>query len=383
MTKPTIRSRLPEVGTSIFAVMSRMAAEAGAINLSQGFPDFDVPEPLIALVTKAMRAGHNQYAPMPGVLALREAIAESIRGTYGRETDPETEITVASGATEAIYSTIAAFIGPGDEAILFDPAYDSYDPAVRLNGGVPVHLGLKPPMFSIDWAEVRRAVTPRTRMIVVNNPHNPTGTVLGATDLDALESIASDHGLIVLSDEVYDRIVFDGIPHRSVLAHPALASRSVACFSFGKTFHATGWKLGYAVAPEPLSREIRKTHQFVTYAVTTPMQVAIAEYMADPATYLGLAPFYQRKRDHFLSLIAESSFEPYPCAGTYFQLVSYRKLSDRPDTEMAEWLTREHKVAAIPLSPFYGDGTDPRLLRFCFAKREETLERAGEILARL
>ncbi len=383
MRLPTIPSKLPEVGTSIFAVMSRMAQEEGAINLSQGFPDFDVSEPLIELVAKAMRAGHNQYAPMPGCLPLREAIARAVRESYGRETDPETEVTVTAGATEAIFSTIAALIGPGDEAILFDPAYDSYDPAVRLNGGVPVHLGLKPPMFSIDWDEVRERITTRTKLIVVNNPHNPTGTVLGETDLDELSLIASHHGLIVLSDEVYDRIVFDGIPHRSVLAHPGLAKRSVAIYSFGKTFHATGWKVGYAIAPEPLTREIRKSHQFVTYSVTTPMQMAIAEYMGDPANYLGLAAFYQRKRDRFLSLIAESSFEPCPCAGTYFLLVSYRNLSDRPDREMAEYLTRVHKVASIPLSPFYGDGTDPRLLRFCFAKKEETLERAGEILAGL
>ncbi|HEY3489877.1 MAG TPA: methionine aminotransferase [Candidatus Deferrimicrobiaceae bacterium] len=383
MTVPTLRSRLPEVGTSIFAVMSRLAQEQGAINLSQGFPDFDVPEPLIALVGRAMRDGHNQYAPMPGCLPLRKAIAETASACYGRPIDPEGEVTVTAGATEALYSSIAALIAPGDEAILFDPVYDLYDPAIRLNGGVPIHLPLRPPAFQVDWNEVRRRITPRTKLIVVNNPHNPTGTVLGESDLEALEAIARRHGLFVLSDEVYERIVFDGVPHRSVLARPGLASRSVAVFSFGKTFHATGWKIGYAIAPEAIMQEIRKVHQFVTYCVNTPFQIALAGYLSDPSNVSGLAAFYQRKRDRFLSLLGGSSFEPYPCAGTYFQLVSYRRLSDRPDTEVAEWLTRVHKVAAIPLSPFYGDGTDPKLLRFCFAKKEETLERAGEILAGL
>jgi methionine aminotransferase len=383
MKTPPLASRLPDIGTSIFAVMSRLSQEQGAINLSQGFPDFDVPCELVDLVAKAMRDGHNQYAPMPGILPLREAIAGTIGTTYGRETNPESEITVTAGATEALFSTIAALVGPGEEVILFDPAYDSYDPAIRLNGGVPVHIALGIPGFSIDWEAVRARINARTKMIIVNNPHNPTGTVLAEADLDALEAIAVEHGLFVLSDEVYERIVFDGLPHRSVLARPALADRSVAVFSFGKTFHATGWKAGYAVASAALTREIRKTHQFVTYSVNTPVQTALAAYMADPSHYLGLAAFYQRKRDHFLSLLAGSSFEPFPCGGSYFQLVSYRKLSDRPDVEMAEWLTRVHKVASIPLSPFYGDGTDPRLLRFCFAKNEETLNRAGEILGRL
>ncbi len=382
--KPANRSsRLPEVGTSIFAVMSRLAQEQGAINLSQGFPDFDVRPELVDLVAKAMRAGHNQYAPMPGCGPLRKVIAQTVSATYGRAIDPENEITVTAGATEAIFSTIAAVIGPGDEAILFDPAYDSYDPAIRLNGGVPVHLSLKLPAFSIDWDEVRSRITPRTKLIVVNNPHNPTGTVLGDADLAALAAVAEEFDLVVLSDEVYERILFDGVAHQSVLARPGLAFRSAVVFSFGKTFHATGWKVGYVVAPEPLTREIRKTHQFVTYSVNTPVQMALAEYMEDPANYLGLAAFYQQKRDRFRSLIAGSPFDPYPCAGTYFQLVSYRNLSDRPDTGMAEWLTRIHKVASIPLSPFYGDGTDPHLLRFCFAKKDETLDRAGEILARL
>jgi methionine aminotransferase len=383
MTLPTIVSRLPEVGTSIFAVMSHMAAEAGAINLSQGFPDFDVPAPLVDLVTKAMHDGHNQYAPMPGDPALRDIIARTIRATYGIAVDPGSDITVTAGATEAIFSTVCALVGPGDEAILFDPAYDAYDPAIRLAGGVPVHLPLRLPSFSIDWDEVRSRITARTKLIVVNNPHNPTGTVLAEADLASLESIAAHHGLFVLSDEVYERIVFDGIRHQSVLSRPGLASRSVAIFSFGKTFHATGWKVGYAVAPEPISREIRKTHQFVTFSVNSPVQAALAGYLAEPSNYLGLGAFYQRKRDRFLSLLEASRFEPVRCSGTYFQLVSYGRISDRPDTEMAEWLTREHKVAAIPLSPFYGDGTDPKMLRFCFAKKEETLERAGEILARI
>ena len=375
-----ITSRLPEVGTSIFAVMSRMAVDNGAINLSQGFPDFPVSEKLIELIHQNMTAGHNQYAPMPGVPALRKVIAEVVHQTYNKQTDPETEVTITAGGTEAIFSAIAALVNSGDEVILFDPSYDSYDPAIRLNGGMPIQINLKPPYFSIDWQEVKDKITPRTRMIMINTPHNPTGAVLKEKDLKTLEELVLKHGLIVLSDEVYERLIFENIAHQSVLKYPALASQSIAVFSFGKTFHATGWKVGYTVAPEYLTKEIRKAHQFVTFSVNTPVQLALAEYMADPENYLHLGEFYQRKRDFFLEQIKGSSLTPLPCYGSYFQLLSYQSVSNRTDKEMAEWMTKECKLAPIPVSAFYKDKTDHKLLRFCFAKGEETLQKAGKIL---
>lgn len=376
-------SRLPEVGTSIFTVMSKLALDHSAINLSQGFPDFPVSEKLIELIHRNMKEGHNQYAPSPGVASLRKVIAEVISKTYQRPTNPETEITITDGGTEALFSVIAALVSQGDEVIVFDPAYDSYDPAIRLNGGVPIHINLNPPKFAIDWEEVKLKITSRTRMIMINTPHNPSGAVLSETDLRALEEIALKHGIIVLSDEVYERIIFEDIAHQSVLKYPALASQSVAVFSFGKTFHATGWKIGYAVAAEPLTREIRKAHQFITFSVNTPIQLALAEYMTEPENYTQLGKFYQQKRDFFLDQITGSSFEPLSCFGSYFQLLSYKKISGKPDMEMAEWLTKEHKLASIPVSPFYKDRTDHRLLRFCFAKKEETLEKAGRLLRKL
>lgn len=376
-------SRLPEVGTSIFTVMSRMALEHGAINLSQGFPDFPVSQELIELIYKNMKAGHNQYAPMPGAPALRKAIAEVVLTTYNRPTDFETEVTVTAGGTEALFSTIAALVKEGDEVIVFDPAYDSYDPAIRLNGGKPIHIKLKPPHFSIDWQEVRDTITPRTKMIMINTPHNPTGAVLQESDLIALEKLALEFGLIVLSDEVYERIIFDNEKHQSVLKFPALAAQSVAVFSFGKTFHATGWKVGYAIAPENLTREIRKAHQFITFSVNTPVQLALAEYLAHPDNYLHLGIFYQKKRDFFLDQIQGSSLKPIPSHGSYFQLLSYDAVSDKKEIDMAEWMTKEKKLAPIPVSAFYQDKTDNKLLRFCFAKGEETLERAGAILRKL
>ncbi|MBS1505366.1 MAG: aminotransferase class I/II-fold pyridoxal phosphate-dependent enzyme [Bacteroidetes bacterium] len=378
-----ITSRLPEVGTSIFTVMSRMALECGAINLSQGFPDFPVSEKLIDLIHRKMKDGHNQYAPMPGVPALRQAIAEVVAKTYGRTTDFETEITVTAGGTEAIFATIAALIGAGDEVIVFDPAYDSYDPAIRLNGGIPVHLNLSPPDFSIDWNEVKSRITSRTRMIMINTPHNPAGSVLSDADLITLQKLAVDHDLIVLSDEVYERIIFENKSHESVLKYPALRERSIAVFSFGKTFHATGWKVGYTVAPENLTREIRKAHQFITFSVNTPVQLALAEYLADTENYLHLGKFYQQKRDFFLQEIKGTSLRALPCYGSYFQLLSYQGVSEKEDTAMAEWMTREMKLAPIPVSAFYKDKSDHRLLRFCFAKGEETLQKAGKILRSL
>ena len=375
-----ILSRLPEVGTSIFTVMSRMALEHGAINLSQGFPDFPVSEKLIELIHQKMKDGHNQYAPMPGVPALRKAIADVVRETYQRPTDFETEITITAGGTEAIFASIAALISTGDEVILFDPSYDSYDPAIRLNGGTPIHLNLSPPDFSIDWNEVKKKITSRTRMIMVNTPHNPAGSVLGASDLKTLEKLAVENDLIVLSDEVYERIIFDNKTHESVLKFPLLADLSIAVFSFGKTFHATGWKVGYTVAPENLTREIRKAHQFITFSVNTPVQLALAEYLSDPENYLHLGKFYQQKRDFFLNEIKGSSLQPLPCFGSYFQLLSYDDTFGKSDTEMAEWMIKEKKLAPIPVSAFYKDKSDHKLLRFCFAKGEDTLQKAGKIL---
>jgi len=373
-----LKSRLPEVGTSIFTVMSRMALEHGAINLSQGFPDFPVSEKLIDLIHQKMKEGQNQYAPMPGTPALRKAIADVVQMTYQRPTDFETEITITAGATESIFASIAALISEGDEVILFDPSYDSYDPSIRLNGGIPIHLNLSPPDFSIDWDEVRKKITPRTRMIMVNTPHNPIGSVLRESDLKTLEKLAVEHNLIVLSDEVYERIIFENKTHESVLKYPLLRERSIAVFSFGKTFHATGWKVGYTVASENLTREIRKAHQFITFSVNTPVQLALAEYLTNPENYLHLGKFYQQKRDFFLDEIKGSSLKPLPCFGSYFQLVSYA--GKKSDIEMAQWMTKEMKVAPIPVSVFYKDKTDHQLLRFCFAKGEETLRKAGKIL---
>jgi len=378
-----VQSRLPDVGTSIFTVMSKMALDYGAINLSQGFPDFMIDEKIISLVHKYMLEGHNQYAPMPGTPALRNSIAEVILKTYGRQVDPDTQITITSGATESTYSIIAALIAPGDEVIIFDPSYDSYNPAVRLNGGVPVHINLNDGDFSIDWQTVRSKITERTRMIIVNTPHNPSGAVLHEHDLKELEKIALEHGLLVLSDEVYERLIYDGLTHQSILRYPALAEQSLAVFSFGKTFHATGWKVGYVVASPTLTKEILKAHQFVVFSVNTPVQLALAEYLQTPKHYLELGNFYQKKRDFFLDQMKGSSFEPLPSYGSYFQLMSYKQISNKPDVEMANDLLKKSKVASIPVSVFYKDGTDNRLLRFCFAKKEETLEKACTILRAL
>ncbi len=379
----SFHSRLPEVGTSIFSIMSKFAQEQGAINLSQGFPDFKVSEKLIGLINHYMEEGNNQYAPMPGVANLRTVISEVIQTTYQHKTNPETDITITAGGTEALFSVIAALVEAGDEVIIFDPAYDSYAPAVRLNGGVPIHINLLPPTFSIDWDFVRTKITDKTKLIMVNTPHNPCGMVLSDGDMRVLEAIALQHGIIVLSDEVYERIIFDGKVHNSILKYPKLAAQSVAVFSFGKTFHATGWKVGYAVAPEFLTKEIRKAHQFITFSVNTPVQLALAEFMLDKENYSHLGSFYQQKRDFFLENIKGSSFEPLPCFGSYFQLLSYKAVSSKPDIEMAEWLTKEYKLASIPISVFYNDRTDNHLLRFCFAKNEMTLFKAAEILKRI
>jgi methionine aminotransferase len=379
----SISSRLPDIGTTIFDVMTKMANENGAINLSQGFPDFEIDAKLVTLVNEFMAKGYNQYATMLGIAPLRQIIAEVIEKSFGHRVGWETDITITSGATEGIFACISAFVSPGDEVILFDPAYDSYDPAIRLNGGIPVQINLTFPDFSIDWDLVKRKITPRTRMIMINTPHNPTGSVLKAADLEELERIALKHNLIVLSDEVYERLMYDGLKHQSVLTRPGLASQSLAIFSFGKTFHATGWKMGYVVAPEYLSREVRKTHQFIVYSVNTPIQYALSEYLKTPEHYTSLGKFYQEKRDYFLSRMHGSSFEPLQTRGSYFQIFSYRSISDKTDIEMAEEMTKKHKVACIPVSVFYKDKTDNRLLRFCFAKKRETLEKATEILRKI
>ena len=375
-----VQSRLPDVGTSIFTVMSRMALDYGAINLSQGFPDFSIDRKIIDLVHRFMLEDHNQYAPMLGMPALRSIIADVIKRSFNSDVDPETEITVTSGATEAIYAVIAAFITPGDEVIVFDPSYDSYNPVIRLNGGIPVHLNLVYPDFSVDWDLVRSKISSRTRMIIINTPHNPSGAILRESDLKELEAIALKYNILVLSDEAYERLIFDGNIHQSVLRYPGLASQSLAVFSFGKTFHATGWKMGYVAAPEYLMREIRKTHQFIVFSVNTPIQLALAEYMKVPEHYESLGAFYQKKRDFFLEQMKGSSFEPLPCNGSYFQILSYSAISKKSEIEMAEELTKKSKVASIPVSVFYQDKSDHNILRFCFAKREETLEKACAIL---
>lgn len=377
-------SKLPDVGTTIFTVMSQLAAECGAINLSQGSPDFPPPTGLLDRVAHHLYASNNQYAPMSGLPALCEQIAIKTLALYGRQVDPASEITVTSGATEALFSAIEAFVHPGDEVLCFDPAYDSYDPAVRLAGGRAVHLALVPPHFAIAWDQVRAAITPRTRMIILNSPHNPSGAVLSPADMASLEAIVRNTGILLLGDEVYEHMVFDGRRHESLLRHSALAERSLVISSFGKTYHATGWKIGYCVAPKALMSEFRRVHQFVQFCVVTPMQRALADFLASDADhYLGLSAFYQEKRDRFCTLLAPSRLRCTPSAGTYFQLADYSAISDEPDLSYARRLTQEAGVASIPVSVFCAVPGNSRLLRFCFAKDSSTLERAAEILCRL
>ncbi|MFU8877164.1 MAG: pyridoxal phosphate-dependent aminotransferase [Wenzhouxiangellaceae bacterium] len=377
------QSRLPNVKTTIFAVMSQMAAEHDAINLSQGFPDFECPERLRELVAEAMAAGHNQYAPMPGVPLLRRRIAEKVAALYGAEIDIDREVTVTSGATEALFVAIQTVVRPGDEVIVFDPAYDSYEPAVELAGGRCIHLPLEAPDYRIDFDRLADAVGDKTRLIVVNSPHNPTGAALEPEDLDQLERVVESSGAFLLSDEVYEHIIFDGREHQSLLRREALRERAFVVSSFGKTYHTTGWKIGYCIAPPGMTAEFRKIHQYVTFAISTPMQHGIANFMADPSFHLELPAFYQQKRDHFRAALQNSNWQLLPCRGTYFQLAGYSRISDRPDTEMAQWLTREVGVGTIPVSVFHADGRDERVLRFCFAKDDRTLDAATERLAAL
>ena len=383
MTTATLRSRLPNVGTTIFTVMSKLAADVGAINLSQGFPDFDCDPALVDAVARHMRAGLNQYPPMQGVLALREAIAAHYRHAHQATYDPVTEVTVTSGATEAIFDAIAAVVHPGDEVVVLEPCYDSYVPGIELNGGVPVVVSLQPPDYRIDWSAVRDAISPRTRLLMVNTPHNPSGSIITADDVAALTAIVRETSIFVISDEVYEHIIFDGAPHESLARYPELAARSFIVGSFGKTYHVTGWKVGYAVAPAALTTELRKVHQYVTFTTITPFQHAIGEFFAARTGLDEIPRFYQRKRDLFLRQMEGSRFRPLPCRGTYFQLMDYSPISELPDADFAIWMTKEHGVASIPTSPMLYRASAPRVVRFCFAKKDETLERATERLRRI
>ena len=378
-----LTSKLPAVGTTIFTVMSRLAAELGAINLSQGFPDFDCDPALVDAVARHMREGRNQYAPMQGVPQLRAAIAAKYEHYYGRRYDPESEVTVTSGGTEGIFDAVAAVVGPGDEVIVLEPCYDSYVPAIELSGGTPVVVTLRLPDYAIDWTAVRDAVTPRTRMLILNTPHNPTGAVLAPRDVSELTALVSGTDILIVSDEVYEHIIFDGIRHESMARHSELAQRSFIVGSFGKTYHTTGWKMGYAIAPAALTAEFRKVHQFVTFSSNTPVQYALAEFLADRRGLDDLAAFFQAKRDRFLHLMEGSRFTPLPCHGSYFQLMDYSAITDEDDAPFAVRLTKEHGVASIPTSPFLYRSSAPKVLRFCFAKKDETLERAAERLRRV
>lgn len=375
-----LTSKLPSVGTTIFTVMSKLALDVGAINLSQGFPDFDCDPALVDAVARHMREGRNQYAPMQGVPALRQAIAVKFAELYDAVYDPDTEVTVTSGGTEAIFDAVAAVVRPGDEVIVFEPCYDSYVPAIELNGGKAVVISLRYPDYTVPWDEVRAAISPRTRMLMFNSPHNPTATILSAADLDELTRLVERHDILIVSDEVYEHIIFDGARHESMARRERLRARSFIVGSFGKTYHVTGWKIGYAVAPAPLTEEFRKVHQFVTFSTNTPIQHALAEFLSQRRGYPELSAFYQRKRDLFLQLIEGSRFRPLPSRGTYFQLLDYSAITDEDDMAFALRLTKEHGVASIPTSAFLYNQKAPKVLRFCFAKKDETLASAAERL---
>jgi methionine aminotransferase len=385
MTTPVLESRLPAVGTTVFTLMSALASEHGAVNLGQGFPDFGCDPHLLDLVGDAMRAGQNQYPPMSGVAPLREAIAAKIQALYGHAYDAAAEITVTSGATQALTTAILCAVHPGEEVIIIEPAYDSYLPAVQLAGGVPVTVSMRvgEDGYSVPWDDIAAAVTPRTRMIVINTPHNPTGSILRRSDLDALAGIVDGTNILILSDEVYEHMVYDGQPHESVSRDPRLAERAFVVSSFGKTYHVTGWKIGYVAAPAALTAEFRKVHQYNVFSVNTPMQHGLASYMRDPKPYLELPAFYQRKRDLFREGLARTRFTLLPADGTYFQCVRYDAVSRLSESEFAQWLTREVKVAAIPVSAFYSQGKESGIVRFCFAKQDETLRLALERLAKV
>jgi methionine aminotransferase len=379
----SIESKLPHVGTTIFTIMSGLANETGAINLSQGFPSFEVSRELIELYHQAMMNNHNQYAPMPGLLPLREELSKKTEKVHGAYYNPESEITITAGGTQALYTAITAFINKGDEVIIFEPAYDSYKPAIELAGGIVKPYSLTPPDYRINWEEVKQMITSKTKMIMINTPHNPSGTILSAYHLEQLDAITRDTNIIVLSDEVYEHIIFDGEIHQSVARFENLKNRSVIVYSFGKTFHATGWKTGYCLAPEYLMKEFRKVHQFLVFSVNTPLQVALAAYLKNEEHYLNRPSFYQAKRDYFLSLIEGCSFAFTPCKGSYFQLLDYSSFSNEKDTDLAIRLTKEFGIASIPVSVFYSSPVDTKMLRFCFAKDNVTLEKAAEKIHRI
>ena len=385
MSTPNIVTKLPKVGTTIFTVMSALASEKGAVNLGQGFPDFHCDPALVDAVTRAMQDGLNQYPPMAGVLPLREAIADKVERLYGHRYDPVSEITVTAGATQGILTSVLCAVHPGDEVVVIEPVYDCYVPAIELAGGVPVFVQMEVGAagYSIPWDKVRAAVTPKTRMIMVNTPHNPTGSVMRAADVAALADIVRGTDILILSDEVYEHMVFDGQPHESLARHPELAERSFINSSFGKTYHVTGWKVGYVAAPAALTAEFRKVHQFNVFTVNTPVQYGLAEYMKNPAPYLDLPAFYQKKRDLFRAGLANTRFELLPSQGTYFQCVKYDAISDQSEADFCKWLTSEIGVAAIPVSAFYNTPKESGIVRFCFAKKDETLQLALDRLAKL
>jgi methionine aminotransferase len=381
--KGNLVSKLPNTGTSIFAIMSGLANELGAINLSQGFPNFPISEKLMELVYHHMKRGMNQYATMQGVLPLREAIAIKVKDTYGIVYDPVNEINITAGATQAIYSVIAALVRPGDEVIVIEPAYDSYTPAIELNGGTPRYSTLMVPGYGVNWAEICSLISSRTRLICINSPHNPTGAILGPADMKELDKITRGTDIVIMSDEVYEHLIFDGFRHESICWYPSLAERSYVIGSFGKTFHTTGWKTGFVLAPANLMTEFRKSHQFIVFASNTPIQYAMADFLSEKENYIHLPRFYQQKRDFFIDQLEGSRFRIIPSYGTYFQLLDYSSISDEDEMDFAVRLTKEYGVASVPVSPFYHEKQDNKVLRFCFAKTEETLCKAGEILRKV
>lgn len=384
MTNLHINSKLPGVGTSIFTVMSALATTHGAVNLGQGFPDFDMPAELVALVNEAMKKGDNQYSPMQGYTPLREVLAEKVQSLYTTAIDPGTQITITPGGTYAIYTALTTILQPGDEVIVFEPAYDSYIPNIEVNGAIPVLIDLQFPEYKIDWNEVKKKVTPKTRMIMLNSPHNPTGAVLSTYDIEQLRQIVKDTNIIILSDEVYEHLIYDNIPHQSMLRYPDLLERSFVCFSFGKVYHCTGWKLGYCISSPELMKEFRKVHQFNCFSCHTPSQVALATFLKNKDSYLSLGTFLQQKRDYFEQLMrTQTKFTPLPSSGSYFQCYLYDKISNEDAPAFATRITKEYKIAGIPVSAFYKHGKDDKVMRFCFAKKKETIDAAVARLANI
>ncbi len=383
MSGKKITSKLPNVGTTIFTVMSALATEHKAINLSQGFPDFEMPEELVRLTCDALQNGYNQYSPMAGWMPLRESIAAKVHDLYGVDINPDSEITITPGGTYGIYTAFTTVLQPGDEVLVFEPAYDSYIPNIEINGGVAVRIPLTFPTYRINWESVRAKITPRTRMIALNTPHNPTGSILRGSDIEQLRQLVEEFDLLIMSDEVYEHLIYDGEPHQSILRYEDLRQRAFVNFSFGKVYHCTGWKMGYCIAPPAFTAEFRKVHQFNCFSCYTPAQVALAEYLKNKEAYRSISAFYQKKRDYFAELMKQTRFKPLPSYGSYFQLYYFNHLSDLSDKDFSIWLTKEHGVACIPVSAFYQEGIDNGVVRFCFAKKQETLEKAVERLVKL